>query len=53
VPILGVKTLAIEADFGADGSDVADHVDWVDARLVKPTSPKDPPAAGSTEAKSP
>jgi hypothetical protein len=34
VPVVGVKELTLEVDYGS-GGDVGDHVDWVDARLVR------------------
>ena len=35
VDITGVKVLTIRVGFGADGLDVADHVDLAAARLIK------------------
>jgi hypothetical protein len=34
VPVNGVKKLTLEVDFGGRG-DVEDHVNWVDARLIR------------------
>jgi hypothetical protein len=34
--LAAVKTLRIVVDFGPDGTDVGDHVDLADARLIKP-----------------
>jgi hypothetical protein len=36
VPIPAVKVLRLEADYGEDGTDLGDHVDWAEARVVKP-----------------
>lgn len=35
VSVAGVRTLRLETDFGEDGSDIGDHVNWVEARVVK------------------
>ena len=40
VSILGIKTLTLETDYGDDGTDLGDHVDWAEARLVKPSRNK-------------
>lgn len=36
VSILGVRVLTLETDYGKDGLDLGDHVDWADARIVRP-----------------
>ena len=36
VPIAGVKSLALEADFAPGDLGLASHVDWADARVVRP-----------------
>ncbi len=35
VSLAGVKRLRLETDYGKDGVDFSDHVDWAEARLVK------------------
>ncbi len=42
VPITGIRTLALETDYGEDGVDLGDHVDWADARLVRPAGKRVP-----------
>lgn len=36
IPVHGVKRLRLETDYGDDGVDMGDHVNWIGARLIRP-----------------
>ena len=52
VPILGIKRLTLETDFGDDGNDLGDHVNWAEARLVKAAKDTTPTEATENESES-
>jgi hypothetical protein len=48
VRVSGLSVLRLETDFGDDGIDLGDHVDWVEARIVKRNPASPPPTASET-----
>ena len=39
VSVQGIKRFRLETDFGDDGVNMGDHVNWIGARLIRPAEP--------------